>query len=67
MKILHTSDWHIGKRLKGKELKEDHSLFFDWLLTTIEDKQVGVLIVAGDIFDVAHPSNEALKQNYYRR
>lgn len=64
MKILHTSDWHIGKRLKGRDLKEDHALFFDWLLTKIEKENIEVLIVAGDIFDVAHPSNDAMKQYY---
>ena len=64
MKILHTSDWHIGKKLKGKELKDDHRLFFEWLLKTIQEQHIELMIVAGDIFDVTHPSNEALKQYY---
>ena len=64
MKILHTSDWHIGKKLKGKVLSQDHACFFDWLLETINNNAIDVLIVAGDIFDVAHPSNAALKQYY---
>ncbi len=65
MKILHTSDWHIGQRLHGNERYDEHELFFDWLLQTIDSEQVDVLLVCGDIFDVGYPSNRALK-TYYR-
>lgn len=64
MKILHTADWHIGKRLYQKELHEDFSLFIDWLCQTIKDQQVDVLLVSGDVFDLANPSAEA-RQLYY--
>jgi len=64
MKILHTSDWHIGKKLYNSELKQDMLLFFDWLLETIDNKKIDVLIVAGDIFDIAYPSNDSLKIYY---
>ena len=59
MRIIHTSDWHIGQRLYGKERNEEHQLFFDFLLSTIIDTETDALIVAGDIFDVAYPSNSA--------
>ncbi|MFA8437122.1 MAG: exonuclease SbcCD subunit D C-terminal domain-containing protein [Marinifilaceae bacterium] len=65
LRILHTSDWHIGQRLHGKEREKEHQRFFDWLLNTLKEQKVDVLIVAGDIFDVGYPSNSALKQ-YYR-
>lgn len=65
MRILHTADWHIGKKLHGTDLQEDISLFFTWLETTIREKQVDVLLVAGDIFDVANPSAEA-RSIYYQ-
>lgn len=65
MKILHTSDWHIGQRLHGKDRFDEHEKFFSWLLQTIQDKQIDLLLIAGDIFDVGYPSNSALQQ-YYR-
>ncbi|BAX82462.1 exonuclease SbcCD subunit D C-terminal domain-containing protein [Labilibaculum antarcticum] len=65
MRILHTSDWHIGQRLHGKDRFEEHEKFFSWLLQVLQDKQIDLLLVAGDIFDVGYPSNSALQQ-YYR-
>jgi DNA repair protein SbcD/Mre11 len=65
MKILHTADWHIGKKLHKTELAEDFDLFIDWLCQTIEVEKVDLLLVSGDIFDLANPSSEARKQ-YYR-
>lgn len=65
MKILHTSDWHIGIKLNGRELDEDHNLFFEWLIDLINKEKIDVLLVAGDIFDIAYPSNAAL-QLYYK-
>ncbi len=65
MKILHTADWHIGKKLHKHDLSRDFDLFINWLCTTIEDYEVEVLLVSGDIFDLANPSSEARKQ-YYR-
>ncbi|MCC9166917.1 exonuclease SbcCD subunit D C-terminal domain-containing protein [Pontibacter harenae] len=64
MRILHTSDWHLGQRLVNLERTEEHQFFFDWLLQTIEQEQVDVLLMAGDVFDNGAPSNTALKQYY---
>lgn len=64
MRILHTADWHIGKRLHQTNLIQDHQLFFDWLLETIQREHVDVLLVSGDVFDLANPSSEA-RQLYY--
>ena len=57
MRILHTSDWHIGQRLHGNDREEEHRLFFEWLKQTIKEYDVALLLVAGDIFDVGFPSN----------
>ncbi len=65
MKILHTADWHIGKKLHKTELSEDFDLFIDWLCDTIEEEKVELLLVSGDIFDLANPSSEARRQ-YFR-
>lgn len=61
MKILHTSDLHIGKRLHQAELAEDQLLFFSWLTDLIGKEKIDALIVSGDIFDVANPSSESRK------
>jgi exonuclease SbcD len=64
MKVLHTSDWHLGKRLLHHERTEEHQHFLNWLLQTIQTEKVDALVVAGDVFDTGAPSNTALKQYY---
>ncbi|WP_027075485.1 exonuclease subunit SbcD [Maribacter antarcticus] len=64
MKILHTSDWHIGKQLHKYDLADDLNLFFDWLIPYIKTEVIDVLLVSGDIFDQANPSQSAFKQYY---
>ena len=64
MKILHTSDWHIGKQLHKYDLGEDLDLFFKWLVDYIRKESIDVLLVSGDIFDQANPSQAAHKQYY---
>lgn len=65
MKILHTSDWHIGRSLYGRKRYEEFSAFLDWLAQAIEDEKVDALLVAGDVFDTSTPSNRA-QELYYR-
>lgn len=65
MKILHTSDWHLGRSLYGRKRYEEFSAFLDWLTQTIEDEKVDALLVAGDVFDTSTPSNRA-QTLYYR-
>ena len=64
MRILHTSDWHIGHRLYEQPRIEEHRQFLNWLLTTVQENAVDVLLVAGDIFDTALPSSEATDLYY---
>lgn len=64
MNILHTSDWHIGKQLHKTDLSQDIDLFFDWLLNTIKEQNIDLLLVSGDVFDQANPSQASLKQYY---
>lgn len=65
MKILHTSDWHIGRSLYGRKRYEEFEAFLDWLSETIQQEQVDALLVAGDIFDNSTPSNRT-QELYYR-
>ncbi|HCH27136.1 MULTISPECIES: exonuclease SbcCD subunit D C-terminal domain-containing protein [Psychrobacter] len=57
--VLHTSDWHLGRRLYGRMRYDEFAAFLGWLETTISEQHVDVLIVAGDIFDTMTPSNRA--------
>jgi DNA repair protein SbcD/Mre11 len=65
MKILHTSDWHIGRTLYGRKRYEEFEAFLNWLAETIQEQEVDVLLVAGDVFDTSAPSNRA-QELYYR-
>jgi len=56
LKIIHTADWHIGKVLHKHALREELQLFFDWLIELIEKESVDLLLVSGDIFDLANPA-----------
>ncbi len=64
-KILHTSDWHIGRSLYGRKRYDEFELFLNWLSDTIQQKEVDALLVAGDIFDTSAPNNRS-QQLYYR-
>ena len=65
MKILHTSDWHLGQKFLTNDRKKEHEMALDWLYTTIETEKVAALIVAGDVFDIGNPPSYA-RTIYYR-
>ncbi len=65
MKIIHTSDWHLGRSLREKKRYEEFSRFLDWLYDLIVSEEVEALLVAGDVFDNGTPPNQA-QQLYYR-
>ncbi len=58
-RVLHTSDWHIGRRLKTRERFEEYQKFFNWLENIIVYENIDALLVAGDIFDNTTPSTKA--------
>ena len=59
MRILHTSDWHLGQHFIGKSRAAEHQAFFHWLKQQIITLDADVLLVAGDIFDTATPPSYA--------
>ena len=65
MKVLHTSDWHIGRTLYGRKRYEEFGAFLTWLADSIQQNEIDALLVAGDIFDTSAPSNRA-QELYYR-
>lgn len=65
MRLLHTSDWHIGRTLYGRKRYQEFEAFLAWLTETIQQNKVDVLLVAGDVFDTSVPNNRA-QELYYR-
>ncbi len=59
MKILHTSDWHLGQSLHQYDRTYEHERFLEWLLDTLVLESIDVLVIAGDIFDNSNPSASA--------
>lgn len=64
MRILHTSDWHLGQTLHQFERGFEHAQFLSWLLDTLEAEQVDALLIAGDVFDNTNPSAASQNQLY---
>ena len=64
MRIIHTSDWHLGQYFYGKSRANEHQQFLNWLLTQVETHHIDAIIVAGDIFDTATPPSYA-RQMYF--
>jgi exonuclease SbcD len=65
MKILHTSDWHLGRTLYGRKRYQEFEAFLNWLTERIKTDETDVLLIAGDIFDTSAPSNRA-QELYYQ-
>lgn len=59
MKILHTSDWHLGQHFMGKSRRDEHKAFIDWLLALVDSESIDAVIIAGDIFDTGSPPSYA--------
>lgn len=64
MRLLHTSDWHLGQTLHQFERSHEHSLFLGWLLDTLVTEQIDGLLIAGDVFDNSNPSAASQAQFY---
>lgn len=64
MRIIHTSDWHLGQYFYGKSRANEHQQFLTWLLVQAKIHDIDAIIVAGDIFDTATPPSYA-RQMYF--
>ena len=59
MRILHTSDWHLGQHFMGKSRQAEHQALIDWLLLQVDAHAVDAVLIAGDIFDTGSPPSYA--------
>ncbi|HNX34880.1 MAG TPA: exonuclease SbcCD subunit D C-terminal domain-containing protein [Kiritimatiellia bacterium] len=64
MKILHTSDWHLGGKLHEQDRSGEHERFLAWLAALLREERPDALVIAGDVFDTFAPSNRALELYY---
>lgn len=64
MNILHTADWHLGQLFYEYDRTYEHQQFLDWLVDTVRDAEVDVLLISGDVFDLSNPSAVSVKQFY---
>lgn len=64
MRIVHTSDWHLGQTFYHFDRTYEHQCFLDWLIDALESLQADALLISGDIFDNANPSAASQKQLY---
>ncbi|WP_433532142.1 exonuclease SbcCD subunit D [Micromonospora sp. CA-263727] len=61
MKILHTSDWHVGKVLKGQSRAEEHKQVLAGVIDIARQEQPDLVVIAGDLYDTAAPTAEATR------
>jgi exonuclease SbcD len=64
MRIIHTSDWHLGQKFLYQDRIEEHQHALEWLIAQVVAFEVDGLIVAGDIFDIGNPPNYARRMYY---
>ena len=69
MRVLHTSDWHLGRFFHGHDLHEIHSAFLDHLIEVVKDQKIDLVVLSGDVFDraVAPTQSVALADEAFRR
>jgi len=60
MRIIHTSDWHIGRRFERESLEEDQRAFLAWLADLVRAERIDLVIVAGDVYDRSQPAEDAV-------
>jgi len=64
MNILHTADWHLGQLFHEYDRTYEHQQFLDWLVHTLQQEDVDVLLISGDVFDLSNPAAATIRQFY---
>ena len=65
MRILQTSDWHIGSLLQSFDRNYEHVKFLEWLVDTVAEKDIDAIVLPGDIYDHSNPASSS--QNMFYR
>jgi exonuclease SbcD len=61
VKILHTSDWHLGRTFLSESMHSHQEVFIDWLIALVAAEQVELVLIAGDVYDRAVPPTESVQ------
>lgn len=64
MKFIHTSDWHLGKTLEGNSRLKEQEMFLEEFVNIVEQNDIDMIIIAGDIYDTSNPPAAAEKLFY---
>ena len=59
MRLLHTSDWHVGKTLKGRNRLDEQRKVIGQIIEVAREHQPDAILIAGDLYDVSAPSAES--------
>ena len=59
VRVLHTSDWHVGRRLRGRDRGDEHRAVLAEITSIASDNEVDLVLLAGDVFETASPSAES--------
>ena len=59
MRVLHTSDWHVGKTIRGRSRADEHEAVLGEIVGIADAEAVDLVLVAGDLFDSAAPAPDA--------
>ncbi len=62
LRLIHTSDWHLGHTLHDLPRDREHAAFLAWLLDRVEEHAVDALLIAGDVFETANPPARAMRR-----
>lgn len=65
LQLIHTADWHLGQTFFGYDREVEHDAFLRWLTDLLTERETDVLLIAGDVFDVANPSAGAQRRFYH--
>lgn len=65
LRLIHTADWHLGQTFFGYDREVEHDAFLRWLTELLTERETDVLLIAGDVFDVANPSAGAQRRFYH--
>ncbi|MFR4440483.1 MAG: metallophosphoesterase family protein [Hungatella sp.] len=66
MRILHTSDWHLGKYLDGNSRLDEQKEFVEELCRICDQEEIELILLAGDVYDNGNPSAQA-EELFYKR
>ena len=61
MKILHTSDWHLGRTFLSESMHVHQEVFIEWLIEFVVSEKIELVIIAGDVYDRSVPPTESVR------